>query len=174
MRGLTLSLIFTLILLSSCITARKAAGPASNYSENITKLRPTFDPSSVIQQDSSKTEVVMPQDKVPEQDVTEELDDILAEIIKRNGDIKLIPGYTIQVYSGRSRENADMVKTEIYRKVPDARPKQYFDEPNFKVSVGQYLEKIEAQKSFSELKSHFPQAILIPTKIPNTLPSANK
>lgn len=173
MKGLTFSLILTLIvLLSACITTRKTTGTASNYSENITSLRPTFDPSKTVVPDTSKTVDSQPVVKEPEQDVTENLDELLAAIIKRNGDIKFIPGYTIQVYSGRSRENADMVKTEIYRQVPDARPRQDFDVPNYKVSVGHYLEKIEAQKAFTELKKHFPQAILIPTRIPNSLPTS--
>ena len=174
MKGSGLFLFFTLIIiLSACTAFRKNLGSSTRHSENITVLRPKYDNQALpVQQSDTLVENNDPQIGMePKQDVTQQLEEILANIIKKNDDIDYITGYTIQVYSGASRENADMVKSEIYRQLPDARPKRNYVSPNFIVRVGSFLEKIEAQKSYSELKAHFPQATLIPIRIPNTLPA---
>lgn len=174
MRGFGFIIIVGLVaLLSGCLSTGKSGGTSSNYSENITTLRPKYDPGQSIEVDTARDVTPEEEIKTPEQDVTSDLDELLSEIIRRNETIDLIAGYTIQVYSNASRENAESVKSEIYRKVPEARPEVEWVTPNYKVWVGQYLEKIEAQKSYSELKRHFPQAILIPIKIPNTFPNSN-
>ena len=156
---------------AACSTLRNPGGTASGYSENITDLRPKYDEDlSVPGKDTAEVNEVPQVRSEPQRDVTEELDQMLADIVKRNEEIEYTSGYTIQIYSGASRENADMVKSEIYKQLPTSRPKVEWVAPNYKVRVGSFLEKIEAQKSYSELKHHFPQAILIPTRIPNTFP----
>lgn len=165
-------ILFLMVALTACTGLRKPGSTYSAYSENITSLRPRYDEKlSDIQKEDTLENRIDPQVKrEPQQDVTEKLDEILNEIIKKNEEIDYASGYTIQVYSGASRENADMVKSEIYKQMPSSRPKVGWVAPNFKVRVGNFIEKIEAQKHYSELKQHFPQAILIPIRIPNTFP----
>ncbi len=173
MKGSGLFLFLTLIIIvSACTAFRKNLGSSPRHSENIAGLRPTYDNEDIpVQESDTVVENSNPQTGLaPQQDVTEQLDEILGNIIKKNDDIEFITGYTIQVYSGASRENADMVKSEIYRQMPDARPKRDYISPNFIVRVGSFLEKIEAQKTYTKLKAHFPQATLIPARIPNSLP----
>lgn len=160
-------------LLISC-TSGKATTTVTNYSENISVLRPEFETFGE-EADSSDTTISSEQNqssaKIPQKDITNDVDGFLAAAIEKNRDIDYINGYTIQIYSGSSRENADMIKSEIYKKMPTARPKVEWVAPNFKVRVGSYVEKIEAVKTYAELKSHFPQAILIPARIPNEVVS---
>ena len=156
---------------AACSTLRNPGGGASGYSENITDLRPKYDEDlNVPEKDTVEVNETPQVKSEPQRDVTEELNKMLADIIQRNEEIEYTSGYTIQIYSGASRENADMVKSEIYKQLPTSRPKVEWVAPNYKVRVGSFLEKVEAQKSYSELKQHFPQAILIPTRIPNTFP----
>ena len=162
-------LVFAVVL-AACSTLRPPGATSSDYSENITGLRPKYDKLDIPQKDTVKTTENQQVKVGPKRDVSKKLDGILDEIIKKNEEIEYTSGFTVQVYSGASRENADMVKSEIYKQLPTSRPKVAWEPPNYKVRVGSFLEKIEAQKSYSELKQHFPQAILIPTRIPNSFP----
>ncbi len=155
-------------ILSSCLSS-KSGTTVTNYSENISVLRPKFEAALPTKDaDTSVNQIVTDSEgKDPTIDVTSKLDEMLATNVKKNQDIKYITGYTVQVYSGSSRENADLIKSEIYKQVPDARPKVAWVAPNFKVRVGTFLEKIEAEKLYADLRAHFPQAILIPSRIPN-------
>lgn len=79
--------------------------------------------------------------------------------------IKYIDGFTIQVYAGNDRALASDFKMDIIRNFPDEEPKMVFEQPNYKVRIGQYYTRLEAQQSFAEVKLVFPRAILIPTRI---------
>ncbi len=102
----------------------------------------------------------------PTQDITEEVDKTLATAY-RNEKGNYMMGYTIQVYSGTSRDQADYRKSLVYQIIPDARPKIDWNAPNYKVRVGKYLEKLEAHKIYTQIKKEIPQAILIPIKVSN-------
>ena len=152
-----------------CTTLNTKTSQVSSYSENISGLRPKFEtytPDKPI----DTVDVNEPDQQVPalSNDISENLNQMLESSFKRNEDIDYVNGYTIQVYSGSSRENANMVKTDIYKYIPNAKPKEGFEAPNFKVRVGEFLEKIEAQRIYSEIKVHFPQAIVIPARIPHS------
>lgn len=88
--------------------------------------------------------------------------DSLATLNRRNG---FIQGYTIQVYSGSSREAANKAKQKVYMASPDAEPAVKWVSPNYKVKVGLFTEHLKAQKLFITLKEEFPNAILIPERI---------
>lgn len=80
--------------------------------------------------------------------------------------IKYIDGFTIQVYAGNDRTVASDFKMDIIRNFPETDPIMVFEQPNYKVRIGQYYTRLEAQQFFAEIKSVFPRAILIPTRIP--------
>ena len=99
------------------------------------------------------------------QDVTHSLESLLAESAERNKEIKSLPGFTIQVYLGTSREAANKAQRQVYMALPEARPGIKFVQPNYRVFVGQFMERMEAQKTYSSLKKEFPNALIIPDRI---------
>jgi hypothetical protein len=98
-------------------------------------------------------------------DITDELDELVASVAEENKNIKSIPGFTVQVYSGNSREIANQAKRKVYHVLPDAQPELKYQPPNYKIQVGQFTERLEAQKIFSMLKKEFPGALIIPDRI---------
>ena len=98
-------------------------------------------------------------------DITYELDQLMAEVSEQNRSVKTVQGFTIQVYSGTSREKARQVERQVYHVVPDVQPEVKYMQPNYKVQVGQFVERLEAQKTYSMLKKEFPSALIIPDRI---------
>lgn len=99
------------------------------------------------------------------QDVTSQLDNLLTASAERNKEIKNIPGFTIQVYLGTSREAANKAQRQVYMALPEARPEIRFVQPNYRVLVGRFVDRMEAQKTYSDLKMEFPNALIIPDRI---------
>ena len=72
-----------------------------------------------------------------------------------------IDGYCIQIYTGNSRENAIKNKYRFKKKFPDILTISYIREnPNWKVKVGKFRTKTEAQKLYSIIKSEFPSSFV--------------
>ncbi|WP_020529545.1 SPOR domain-containing protein [Flexithrix dorotheae] len=68
-------------------------------------------------------------------------------------------GFRILVYSGGSRDRAEEIEKDLilYEKTY-----QIFDVPNYKVKVGDYFTKLEANGALVQIKKEYPQAIIIP------------
>ena len=102
---------------------------------------------------------------LPENDITSQINALLDSMTVRNQEIRYVQGYTIQVYNGTSREEAHWSEKRIYQIYDDADPVIKYVQPNFKVKIGQYTDRLEAQQVYMKLKKDFPNAIIIPDKI---------
>ena len=67
--------------------------------------------------------------------------------------------------SGTSSEEAKISKGKVYSILSDEKPVLKYEEPSFKVKVGKFYSRLEAQKTFAQLKRKFPNAIIIPERI---------
>ena len=73
-------------------------------------------------------------------------------------------GYRIRVFydsQQSARGVSDAIAKSISNDYPDIRVYRTFDNPNFKVTVGDFRTKDEAIKVFTELKAIYPGAFLI-------------
>ncbi len=62
-------------------------------------------------------------------------------------------------------EAANEAKSMVYKMLPDSFPQLTYQQPNFKVKVGKFYTRFDAQKTFTEIKREFPRAIVIPERI---------
>jgi len=72
--------------------------------------------------------------------------------------------YTIQVYSGPNRDQANQVRQKMYHVTPELTSSMGYDQPNYKVKVGSYYDRIMAYETLSKLKKYFPSALLVPER----------
>ena len=75
------------------------------------------------------------------------------------------PGYRIQVFFGSDRTDANKIKAEFVEKYPDVDVYVVYESPNFKVRVGNFRNKIEAQKLLHDVKQKYDGAFIVPDKI---------
>ena len=73
---------------------------------------------------------------------------------------KLSDGYTIQLYYGeKSRANSVLKK---YKNVYDSWPASIeYETPNYKVWVGNFSSRFEADRVLLKIKPHFPSAFIL-------------
>ena len=63
------------------------------------------------------------------------------------------------------RKKALEVKSEVLENFSDAEVKMIYQPPNFKIRLGEFRTRIEAQKLYSEVLKKFPLAFIVPDKI---------
>ena len=73
----------------------------------------------------------------------------------------LYKGFRIQVISTSNREDAFRIKADLLSKFPEQKTYILYQSPNFKVRIGNYLKKDEAEKFKAQLNKLFPQGVYI-------------
>ncbi len=165
-----LSAFITGMIVVGCATTKAPTAmttPSSKYSEDLTIWRPKADPviaptitSGTPTGGRKQTPYVEPKFAV-----NKKLDAILDSIDYYNVKRNFIDGFTIQVYSGLKREDALNAKKQIAEAMPDLQSDVQYSQPNFRVKVGKYFSRIDAQKDYTHVKRLFPTAIVIPDKV---------
>ncbi|WP_179414404.1 SPOR domain-containing protein [Mucilaginibacter sp. E4BP6] len=74
-------------------------------------------------------------------------------------------GYRIQIFSGSDRKEAYSVQSKFQNKFPDTHTYLSYRDPNFKVKVGDFRSRLEAEKMIEEMKPAFGGLFIIPEKI---------
>lgn len=147
------------------------SGRTVDYSEDLSSLRRGEEykvaeaSTATTPAGSGRTERPVSGGVTATQDITNRLENLLAESAKENEKIKYIPGFTIQVYLGTSREAANKAQRLVYTALPEGRPEIKFVQPNYRVFVGRFVDRMEAQKMYASLKTDFPNALIIPDRI---------
>lgn len=154
------SFVIFISLAFSCVAQKKDS--KTYYHEDLYSLRPKFqDPVDTVQKNNSMIKMDVP----VTHSVNAQVDPILDSINRFNLTRKFIDGYTIQIYSGQNREEAMNTKKKMVTEVTELNAELEYNQPKFRVRVGSYFSRLEAQKDLVRLKHFFPNAILVPEKI---------
>jgi hypothetical protein len=70
-------------------------------------------------------------------------------------------GFRIQVVSTTNRDNATLIKTDLMNKFPEHKTYILFQSPNFKVRIGNFIKREEAEKLRKQLNKYFPQGVYV-------------
>lgn len=94
-----------------------------------------------------------------------QINTLLDSIAYYNKFIDKAMGYRVIVYSGINREDANKVKEKIYKRFPDIDVYMTYKQPSFKVKVGDFFTRLEAQKMYNQLRNNFPNVLVIEDEI---------
>jgi len=131
---------YLLLLLLICIT--KLPAPAQGFSTNI------------AEEDSP---------------ITIHADPRLAIVVKKNENTASslkrpykARGYRIQIYNGNDRAKASQAKVKFMKLFPGIRSYLVYNAPNFRVRIGDFRSRKEAQESYEQLAAHFNPCMIVP------------
>ena len=74
-------------------------------------------------------------------------------------------GFRVQIFSGSDRKEAYSVQAKFQDRHPEMRTYLSYKEPNFKVHVGDFRSRMEAEKVVDELKNSYTGLFIITEKI---------
>ena len=101
-----------------------------------------------------------------------EADPRLGEFVEKhkkiNEKIKEINGFKVQIYAGRGtagRSDASGAHTKFISNYPDEDAKTKFEHPLYRVHVGNFMRREEAELFCREVRTLFPRALVISAKV---------
>ncbi len=158
--GIKAGILLMLMLGSSlsCLAQRTK----SYYHEDLYSLRPKIEEPG-----DSSFELVTHRPKdffSPTMNVNNKVDNVLDSINSFNITRKFIDGYTIQIYSGQNKEEAMNTRKKMMDETGLNAILEY-NQPKFRVRIGNYYSRLEAQKDLTRLRRLFSNTILVPEKI---------
>lgn len=77
-------------------------------------------------------------------------------------------GYRIQIFSGNSKEEANKVKSDFYTKYPNMRCYLTYQQPYYKLRVGDYEDQESAKPDAKRLAKIYPSSFLVPDEVRRT------
>jgi hypothetical protein len=155
-------------LLQFCSPTATRTAISNGYEEDLSIYRDKYEES--VQETSDDTSdnnnvYVAGEFAEPSNDIKAELDSVSLLIIESRKDIESIDGFTIQLYSGNDRNRANEVRRAAFELIKNVKPSMTYEQPNYKIRIGKYFSRLEANPDYNLLKSRFSRAVLIPAKI---------
>ena len=71
-------------------------------------------------------------------------------------------GYRVQIYNGNDRIRANQVRVDFIRRYPQVRTYLSYVQPQFRVKVGDFRTRAEAQKVYDELTGIYNPCMIVP------------
>lgn len=160
--------LIIVVWLVGCASPRNAtvSTPGQGYSEDLSIWRPKVQTTennstnTTVENGPKQTQYVE-----PKYAVNKKLDTVLDSIDRYNTSRQFIDGFSIQIYAGLKREDALNAKKNLSTSLPDIPSEVEYSQPNFRVKVGKYYSRIDAQRDYVAIKRYFPTAIIIPDKV---------
>ena len=92
-------------------------------------------------------------------------DELVAKQKRLNAATQTMPGYRIQIYFGAVSQKASEVKLEFASRFTGVPAYLTYQQPNFKVRVGDYRSRFEAQKFLKDIDGMFPSGFIVPEDV---------
>jgi hypothetical protein len=96
-------------------------------------------------------------------------DPLLDSLVNKNTEInkvsQRIDGYRIQIFTGSERNNATALRAKFLTDFPTEQIYLIYQQPYFKLRVGDYRNLIEAQSTYQQLQKQYGQILIVPDKI---------
>ena len=96
----------------------------------------------------------------------------LAKAISADGG--MINGFRVQIFTGADRKEAYNTQAKFQEQYPDVRTYVIYNDPNFKVRVGDFRTRLDAEKMQDELKKWFTGLFIIQEKINQPKPETDE
>lgn len=71
-------------------------------------------------------------------------------------------GYRVQIYNGNDRVKATQIKIDFMRKFPGVRTYMTYVQPQFRVKVGDFRTRGDAQKLYEQVSSLYNPSMIVP------------
>lgn len=90
---------------------------------------------------------------------------LIQRYVEHHASLTVIEGFRIQVFSGTNREAAARARAEAQQYLPTREVVAFFDRPYFKVRVGDFYSRAEADRALREVRIWFSGAFVVPDQV---------
>ncbi|WP_448519434.1 SPOR domain-containing protein [Rhodoflexus sp.] len=97
-------------------------------------------------------------------DIQAQLNAMRETMSASNKTLKFSQGYRVVIYSGGNRDEANKVMTDVRRLTTEV-PELVYEQPNFRVKVGNFFSKTDAFALYTQIKPAYPNAFITNERI---------
>lgn len=165
--------LILVLIISACAGTSKTSSSTSDVktgnattvaTEDFSKYRPKFTLPENTNNSNNAAGSGMPV-VVPTNHINNKVAALMDTIAVRNKTYKYAAGYRISAYTGNDRKAAMDLRTAILRRMPDEPIYQQYKQPTWRIKVGDYNSRIEAQQVLLRLKDLMPNAMIVAEQI---------
>jgi hypothetical protein len=179
-------LLLTVLLISGCAGSRTvSSGRGSttvdynSYNEDLSSVRPVYNsvpptppagnrptvPASAPATTPRKPDIRKATAPIEALHINRKLDMVLDTLATENRSIRYAPGYRIQVYVGTQRQQVEDAKLLITQSFPELNPYLSYNQPTYKLKVGDFMRRLDAERYYSVIRRLITSAQLQPDKV---------
>lgn len=157
--------IFLLIVATACATSTGASRTTSGVSksggsaviaEDLSDYRPKY-PAADNAAPVART--------TPANHVNDRVEVLMDTVASVNKNIKYAQGYRILAYNGSERQTVMNLRKSILNRVPEEKDYLTYQQPNFRLKVGDFFSRIEAQQVLNKIQDLIPNAQIVQEQI---------
>lgn len=157
-------------ILTTLGCAKKTLSGTSSYSENLKTVRPRYTYVEPTIEKAKAPEKPAPTRYRPTKAdeplyITKRLEAILDTISQSNKSIRYINGFRVQLYVGNIRQEADAAKSFVYQLFPEIMPYISYSQPTYRVKVGDFMYRTDAEEFLSNVRQQYPAAVILPDRV---------
>jgi hypothetical protein len=93
------------------------------------------------------------------------ISELMNRFMQQQAERQTTDGYRVQLHFGNDREKAREVKVRFLQQFPDCPAYESYQQPNFRIRVGDFRSKLEANRFLKRVQSTFPAAFSVPDQI---------
>ena len=101
----------------------------------------------------------------PTHHVNERVNALMDTVAAQNKAIKYAQGFRIMAYNGTDRKRAMDIRRAVIQRVPEQKDYLIYQQPSYRLKVGDYFNRVEAQQTLLLLQDIIPNALIIPDQI---------
>ncbi|MGV3642308.1 MAG: sporulation protein [Adhaeribacter sp.] len=130
--------------------------------EDLSKYRPRFalaDPGAAGGAKNLASGII------PTNHVNEKVSALLDTLARHNKSVRYAKGYRILAYSGTERRAWLDMREAIVRRLPEERDYPQYTQPNYRLKIGDYFTRVEAQQMLLRIRDLSPNAMIVSDQI---------
>ncbi|GAA4433436.1 hypothetical protein GCM10023188_22870 [Pontibacter saemangeumensis] len=164
-RFLSLLLSLALVFGTACASikdriggggADKKAAARAEVTEDLSIYRPRYPTADATAPAASVK---------PTHHVNDRVAVLMDTVASVNKNIKYAQGYRILAYNGSERQTVMNLRKSIIARVPEEKDYLTYQQPNFRLKVGDFFSRIEAQQVLNQLADLIPNAQIVQEQI---------
>src|SRR5687768_10289815 len=167
-----LHFFFLVLVVSACASTgsvgsddskKKTAAGGQPKAEDLSKYRPKFALADPAKANAAGKELAA--GIVPTNHVNDRVAALMDTLAERNKSIRYARGYRILAYSGTERKAWLDIRDAIVKRMPEERDYPIYTQPNYRLKIGDYFTRVEAQQVLLRIKDISPNAMIITDQI---------
>ena len=93
------------------------------------------------------------------------LDSLVQKNIEKHKAEQTRDGYRVQLFSGNERNNANALRSKFKTEYPEVPIYLIYQQPYYKLRVGDFRNRIEAQQFYLKIEKEYEQLLIVPDKV---------